>query len=1257
MGDPRKFEKLKKAGKAVLRALAVAAGWLGGVAEKARRWIREQQKRNDAPTLLPLTPAYDPDRHQVYFGALEKALKKDKKPVLNIALTGSYGVGKSSILQEVTRRHKRKVISISLSTLGFADKTARAQGDEATTKTNQIQKEIVKHLLYGEDPVKMPGSRYRRMTRFRFWRELGFAALLATPITVVFYLTGWTALLAQLAPLPDDWHLLIHGIVMAGLLLVILGFRFAFHNKIQIDMISAGSTSISLSPTSATYFDEYLDEIVYFFEMIRRDIVIFEDIDRFDDAHIFETLRSLNSTLNSARQTGSRRIRFVYAIKDSIFDELGARAAAEEFDADTKKPAALGDDDAALAEVARANRTKFFDLVIPVVPFITHRSARDLIVGTMKDLDHDVSNELIDLAARHVADMRLIKNIRNEFAIFKRLVIDTGDLDLEQDKLFAMMLYKSTHLSDFELIKLGKSDLDELYRDGRALVLKNVGTQNATMQTSRTALARVTITADHSKALGSQLLDHIKITLFDRKARNVQGFSLNNNAIQEAELGTTEFWEALATSDGTLTVPFISSNGYQETLDLTRAKIEGALGQPISSAVWAAAERARLGQIIVEARSHRDFLTHADMGALAGRPEYTLSGDGKGLTFAGITKDRLKSELAIQLVSGGYIDRNFTMYTSTFYGERISANATNYILKHVDPNTIDMFFPLAEKDVDDIIREKGLAFLGTRSGFNVSLLDHLLLKMPESAEPVAGRIMTYGEEEQEFLFTYLEDGSQGEELVRNLAIRWPQVLAVLTDAKLDAQNGRRLLDVALQNLSESTDYVTNDLVRDSLLQHFDVLAVFTSEETTTSQAGRLVKLLKLLALRLPSLHALGAHVLRAVVDGGSYVLNRQNLVVALGRPVPPRLSLDAIAEVNAAVHGRVLGDLDEYLAELDDGEVTVEDSAEFETVINDVADADEAHLEAVIARTDATCRVEDLTRVSSASWPALAKHQRFPATFTNMYAYLIEEIGIDHAILKLLEEAGAIDITDGPDEPAKVELALAILGAKQELRSAETRVRLAGTLLLEDQIPSTSIPAEPGELIGHLIEQKIVADTPDTFAAIAPTDVEGLAFAIGQSSAFLSFMSPTQVSPANVAAVIGSSIVPIRVRDAIAQRFPEFTAGAIPAALTAVAWYAKGRGITIAFDQIARLATEHASSSLIVELLGPHLASLSAAELGSVLRTLDGRYPDLAEPNGKHPSIPNTPADRALLQRLYELGIVSTFSDRGGKLRVNMRQI
>lgn len=488
--------------------------------ERITNWFRElgsEPEKTDTPSLLPLTPKFDPERHGMYVEVIEAALGADdtEATVRNLALTGSYGVGKSSILEEVRRQHGSRAISISLSTLGFAgDESA---GGIAATKTNRIQKEIVKQLLYSEDPVKMPGSRYHRVSRFRFWREFGLALLLAVPLTFAFFLLGWTASIGVVLPLPKELSLVTNVMVFAGLTLLLLGLRFVSYNRIHISQLTAGKATIALSPQSATYFDEYLDEIVYFFEKVDCDLVIFEDIDRFDDAHIFETLRSLNSILNGAKQLRGRPIRFIYAIKDSIFDQLGVRAAEEELstaDPDESDKAdsnghEVAQADAAEAEVARANRTKFFDLVVPVVPFITHRSARDLLVEKMKDLDHKVSLKLIDLAARHVADMRLIKNVRNEFAIFKRQIIDKGSLQLTQTGLFAMMLYKSTHLSDFELIRLGRSNLDTIYQASRDLVNQSLKSLNTTIARDRRAMHALQPGTGRGAAFGAAFANHI----------------------------------------------------------------------------------------------------------------------------------------------------------------------------------------------------------------------------------------------------------------------------------------------------------------------------------------------------------------------------------------------------------------------------------------------------------------------------------------------------------------------------------------------------------------------------------------------------------------------------------------------------------------------------------------------------------------------------------------------------------------------------
>src|SRR4051812_36550771 len=99
-----------------------------------RTWRRTVVRRNQEegavvatrPKLLPLTPGFVRSEHGIYFDILDDALTTYAQTVRNIALTGSYGVGKSSILQEVAKHHRKRVISISLSTLGLTDDPAPA---------------------------------------------------------------------------------------------------------------------------------------------------------------------------------------------------------------------------------------------------------------------------------------------------------------------------------------------------------------------------------------------------------------------------------------------------------------------------------------------------------------------------------------------------------------------------------------------------------------------------------------------------------------------------------------------------------------------------------------------------------------------------------------------------------------------------------------------------------------------------------------------------------------------------------------------------------------------------------------------------------------------------------------------------------------------------------------------------------------------------------------------------------------------------
>lgn len=1207
-------------------------------------------------SLMPLTPRYEASEHQTYVDAIESALAGEHGGVgvRNIALTGSYGVGKSSILQEVADRNEKKIVQISLSTLGLADVLdADPASGAAVTKTNLIQKEIVKQLLYREDPEKMPGSRYRRIGRFKFWRQVVQAALAGVVVALVFFLAGWTQRIAELlAPrvtLGDRAHLA----VFVAATLFALALEWLFHNRLHIGSVTAGPTTITLSGESATYFDEYLDEIVYFFDVTGRDIVIFEDIDRFDDPHIFETLRALNGLLNRAGQLDGRSIRFIYAIKDSIFDELGVRAAREE--GDIEKAQKL---DAVDLEIARTNRTKFFDLVIPVVPFITHRSARDLMDTVMKDSGSTISNELIDLAARHLVDMRLIKNIRNEFVIFRQKVLggDGSQLGLSENALFAMMLYKSTHLSDFEDIKLGKSRLDRLYRDYRQLVTENMSRLASEETNLRKRLTTLNSVDSRSDGLGQELLNYI-----GQLQRHVEGQPptlrygrMNHNA---DHFKTTEFWEGFLSGDQPVQVSTQQPNGQTAVFSLTRSRLEEVFGKSLSPKDWQTGDRAQIRERLRAIKKDRDFLRSAELRDLYDRDEFKLRTSGaESRSLRELVAVHLGSELAQELLAAGHIDRNFTLYTSTYYANRVSSQATNFMIHSVDPNVMDPHFTLSADDVEAVLRERGESVLRQRGMYNISVLDHLLEQNDKRVELPVQALKNKGDDERQFLVAYFASGNKQDVLVSKLA-DWPRILTFLfSEAELSDEAQMHLLDVALGHIDGETEYETDDAIREYFERVYAELPINTSESTTAERAGLIAGLFAAASVRLADLSRVAPEVRYAMVAANLYVVDRGNLMLALGEP--ESLALDAIKASDDRIYAYVLDNLGDYLEALhaDDPSTSIEQPNAFAEILDDLADHDESQLAEVIAQSAPECRVQSLSEVPESTWPWLADNKRFSATVSNVMTYIGESGQIDDHLAGLLKAAGSIEGGEDAEESEKTALAKSILEARTVLPEPNTRVGLVSSLGLEDWLALDAVPREAGELVGLLIEAGVVSDDADTYELALGLDWKTREFAITKSEEFVSYMDPSLVPVGDISQMLRSETVPEAVKNALVARSAEFVAEADHPTLTALAQYATGKRRHVVASELLRWALAGVDAQLIVGLLATQLPSMSAEDLVPVLNALRGDYADISVRNGKRPRIANTESNLALVARLEQLGIVSSYETDTGRITVNMRK-
>ncbi|WP_455952085.1 YobI family P-loop NTPase [Arcanobacterium haemolyticum] len=1194
--------------------------------------------------LISLAPEYIETEHGGYVSALEVALETDQ--IRNIALSGSYGVGKSSILRELGKRLGNRVVELSLSTLAPVEisKLDESVPIQATTPTNRIQQEIVKQLLYREEPSNTPASRFRRIERFQRGREILTAVLLGLLLAAIFLLTGWTVQIEATFALLNDLGVWLHLIIWGLAAVIVFIVRWLLYGKLRIKQFSAGAATITLDDNSVSYFDQYLDEIVYFFEVSKRDIVIFEDIDRFNDSYIFETLRALNTLLNASPQI-EKPIRFIYAIKDSIFDRIGLEDEGRKLETDI-----IEVEDPAQAEVMRANRTKFFDLVIPVVPFITHRSARNHATKLLKQIEHTIVPELVDLAVKYVPDMRLLKNIRNEFVVFRdRIFAGDGEyLDLSETDLFAMMLYKSTHLTDFEQLRFGKSRLDTLYELSRALVAENIIRIDSERRALQQRLTQIDGVETRSVHLGERLLEHVNRVAIAAGYQNQNGmgsFEFNGESI--SDLKSAQFWKSIITAPDDAKLIWRNDGYYRETLSFTRSHIETELGEVLDADSWNAADRTLLNEQINKAAEDLKYLRGADFEDLIEHPEFLVNYEGTYQSFASVAEQLLRSGLAYQLMRAGYINHNFTLYTSTFYGDRVSPTATNFIIHHVERDQMDEYFRLEAEDADAVVRECGTSTLKEPALYNVAILDYLLEKDVDAADIMIRSLNTLGERQKQFLQAYLTVGEKTSQFIQRFTELSPNVLFYLVNqAEIDDSLLLTLVNTALTNLSMTVQNMDRSLAG-YLQTHYTEFSVLT-KEGTSAQVEKIGELFAKGNIVVPSLMPLSATARSSFVSHSLYDITFDNLTIAIGGE--ESVALDIIRATNKMVYNYVLKHLDIYLKVVDVFSATVDNCEEFISVLEELLKQQTPYLADVIKNASPQCRVIDLGAISKSIWPELALHQRFPATFNNIYRYVVEH-GIDARLAPLLAEAGKITEVEAADEDQKVILANTILEAREQLSAAKLRANLVASLDLEYYLNIRKINVEKGELFALLLKQNIIEDNFESYQCLVETDWSTRKLYIRNSTKFISYMTPELLQD-DLPEILSDEEIDDAIKRKIVEQSEVYVAEADLRGLSELARLAVQYEVIVLPEVIAMMAKKGILSQHIVDLLEPHLNVLESEDLFRIMNDLGDDYPKLTARGRSAVRVSDTPADCALLESLKTRGIVSSYRKNNSYINV-----
>jgi len=1266
-GEPQRPERLR--------------GVIGQAAQRVADWAAQIPDASTKTALRPLTAQFMADQHQAYVDHLNAAL--DDHGVRNIALTGRYGTGKSSVLEEFARQNRKRVLFLSLSTLG--------PENPGESRTNQIEKELVKQLLHREKPARLPESRYQRIDRLPLRRALAESAAGLITLGVVLWLFGVFPHIPGLTGDAPLWVRVAAGALAgAAAVGVIAWIRLAVHNRLEVAQVSAAGASVTLAKKSESYFDRYLDEIVYFFESRRSiDVVVFEDLDRFNQAGIFEALRELNTLLNSSKQitagpmgrTGRRTIRFVYAIRDSIFEQLGH---------DTKELK----NDAAQAEAVRANRTKFFDLVIPLVPFITHRTSRELLAKVLTDDQlaavPPVSDDLVDLTARHLPEMRLLTNIRNEYSVFAtRLITDEHGMDtLTPNQLFAMVVYKHLHLEDFELIQLGRSNLDIVYRLSRSLVTENIDLRRTMLRRITDSLALQRAINERATTWGEKLDWFFNKVAEGTTNGSITAYVIDGTEHDTADAKTPDFWrEELEANSGITAVVYNRPYNQRNRVTLDMEELQGVIGDGLRASEWTSAPQDQLKRDRDEVLAELEALRSADFVDLAKRPDFTLDQDGTARTFRNLVADNIDSELGRALIADGYIDRYYNLYVAQYYGERVPPNAMSYIVQHVDTNRPDINYPFNDPtEIAALLKETKRSFLADVSAYNIGIVDYLLETGDTGAHTVLHNVTRHvGETEHAFLNAYLSEGTHAHKAVAYLAGQWPAIFIELIEtAELTHDERVQLVDVALANSSSRVDYQLGDTVRQLLQDNYkafhtvaepedaidSVVEVTAEEEAPTDQAiANAVTTLQRAQFQCDDLAALRETAMRLVVNAGCYALTASNLRRALAEPAT--LSLDRIRSLDPGIYQDALARPDEYLqaigTENDLTHWTIEDPAAFATIVGDLTGLGTQHAVRIVRLANPDCIIDDLRTVPTNTWEALAECRRFPATLGNVDAY-IEYVGeVDADLAAILTAAGTIavpepgegangdvetvgegtDATEGDTseadqvEAAKVRVAEAILKASATIPDPQARVQLAGSLSLETWFPVTKVPAESGPLLGHLINERICNDTAATFAHFNTSDWPTLSYGIKQSAKFAEFVTPELLNPPMTKNLLESSDISADLKMTILGRFDEFIPSEDKAALAAAGRAALATDLNPGAARITRVAQGTGDGALVVRLVHHFRDDLTTEEVLDAVVQAGEPYRRLTTV-GEKITFPRDDHHEAVLQRLKASGRIKS---------------
>lgn len=577
--------------------------------------------------------------------------------ITNIALMGSYGSGKSTIIKNFEILYPNyKVLNLSLGSYSkqeLENQEANAEETDNIDDLNEkLENSLVKQMIYREKNSKLPYSRFKKINHISSRKKVLLYFLFLSSLISFFYLKDYLNFkeiilsnVEGIASNNESLDLILYCVLIISISILFFQVFQTVLKQFKLSKLNFANVSIEEDKNNFSIFNKYIDEILYYFEMNKFDVVVIEDVDRFKSIRVFEHLKELNLLLNNSKQI-NRKITFVYAVKEDIFSN--SKEEIEEHESEI--------------------RTKFFELIIPIIPVIDTFNSREYLVPMMKEksvknLDGNFENFLKDISL-YISDLRLLTNIVNEF--FTYLDIH-GSLSRSMNKeaLFSIIALKNLVPSAFTELQKSHGFIYEIIVQGKfdGELIRGVNEE-------------LTIIEAEFKKIEEQInvdkLSEIKKFLFD------QGFSKNDMII------INEQYRNLTNLDMTM-IDYILDNDEEDIS--FNSPYRGTDTIPKNSFIHILKEK---DSVLQERREKK-------------QEEYDLKGDELNnftraslkqkikkypelvkLIYAEMTKakyDNKDKDFILYILSNGYLAEDYSSYLSIFYEKSMTIDDKNLLVK------------------------------------------------------------------------------------------------------------------------------------------------------------------------------------------------------------------------------------------------------------------------------------------------------------------------------------------------------------------------------------------------------------------------------------------------------------------------------------------------------------------------------------------------------------------------------------------------